>query len=462
VFKIFKGFRNAQGRMLSGQTIRTPRSDQENASMGQGEAEKCHKCYTCEAGISPEITAVMFKKAKAEGSIPQEWFVNDGCTECVTCEKGFSSVSKRRSTTYFVFLTNECNLRCTYCYATKRPMIMTPDTIERLKVFLTDAEDIRLGPARDISIQFFGGEPTMEWDAMKKFIVEFEVLAAKRGMKVKWGMTTNCTLLTEERLQFMKDHDLKPLLSIDGRPETHDRHRLTVSGKGSSHLIDLDMILKYFPTPEIRPTITPESIHTWLDDLAWFHSKGLYTVATEVAYEADWKVEDFAAAEKVYAAMAEIYVNRKLAGLPIWMKFIEDGKGISTPQRTGSVCGTVNNSCAIDAAGRLFACQRYASFANDALILGDIYSGFNEIKLKEAQSLKRENMFPAVGNCDGCVARWMCRGGCNAMNHQVHGDRRKILENHCIFHQMWARLSLMALARTGELWAQKKHTCKNK
>ena len=140
----------------------------------------------------------------------------------------------------------------------------------------------------------------------------------------------------------------------------------------------------------------------------------------------------------------------------MWMKFIDDARAaVGMNRQVGPVCGTARNSLAIDAAGLIYACQRYAAFSNPDLNIGNIWDGLNEARLKETQDLLRENMFPDPASgftCDDCVARWTCRGGCNAMNFQTCGDRKMIMTNHCIFHKMWAEIALKALARTGELF----------
>jgi uncharacterized protein len=424
--------------------------------------EKCVKCYTCMSGVSSEVTVEMFREAQAKGELPKEWFQSSkDCDKCYECMNCFSGQAGRGGTgiqtNYFIFLTNECNLRCDYCYATKTPRVMTRDTLERLKVFLTEDEDLRLGTSRMIGIQFFGGEPTLEWNNLVDFVMEFSDLCLRRyGKPVRWGMTTNGTQLNEERLKFMKLYNIKPLLSLDGDRATHNTHRKRLSGTGSFDDIPLDLIIKYFPDCEIRPTITPETVWNWYEDLLWFHSKGLWNVATEVAYEANWDEDALEGAQQLYGALGNLYVRTKKEGKKFWMKFIDDARNtLGVTEQKGPVCGVARNSVAIDAEGLIYACQRYASFSNRSLSIGNIFKGFDEHKLRETQDLKREYMAPQPESgfvCEDCVARWCCRGGCNAMNFQQCGDRAVILKNHCVFHKMWAEIALKSLARTGELW----------
>ena len=121
----------------------------------------------------------------------------------------------------------------------------------------------------------------------------------------------------------------------------------------------------------------------------WFHSKGLYTVATEVDYEAEWNDEAMAKAWATYNEMADMYIDLKRKGQKAWFKFIDDGRNfLGSRQQFGSVCGVGKGSVAIDAEGKLFACQRYASFSDPSLSLGDVVNGWDETKLKQTNSLR--------------------------------------------------------------------------
>lgn len=423
--------------------------------------EACENCFSCEKCFAAQGDNC------ADCFSCQKCFSEQGeerCENCFSCEKCFTDQEQQGlgnlqglGITYFLFPTNDCNLRCKYCYATKSPPKMDEEMRQQTLRFMFDIEEKRI-PNRNISVQFFGGEPTLMWDWMTKFIDDGDKLAKELlgGRKVRWGMTTNGTLLNEERLKWMKEHNMQVLLSLDGRKETHDKYRLTKGGKGSWDLIPLDLILKYYPNIETRPTIMPDTVETWPDDLAWFHSKGMYTIATEVAYEADWNDEAMEKARITYNKLGDIYIDFKKKGQQCWMKFIEDGKNfLGARKQTGFICGIGRNTVGINAKGMLYACQRYASFAKEELSLGDIWKGLDPEKVKWWNDMKREYMYPEKSSgfdCETCPAQWRCRGGCNAMNYQVCGDRKIVLENHCKFHRLWAEISLRVLAATGELW----------
>lgn len=441
----------------------------------------CGKCYTCETGIVSSVTRDMLEEGInkcGSSEIPKEWLtksegLESKCAKCFTCEKGYSpqpsscgvekqTQQKRMSVTYFLFPTNECNLRCSYCYATKQPYVMSKETRDATLHFIFEMEKARFKDKsgkpvkRDISIQFFGGEPTTQWETIKDFVLRGTDIIAKSEDTVRWGMTTNCTLLNRERLRWLRHNNFNLLLSIDGPAAIHDRHRKTKNGKGSFHMIPMNLLAEYYPNCEIRPTITPETVEAFPKTLQWFYDREFFTIATEVAYEADWTDEAMEKARVTYKILADMYVKRKNAKLPFWMKFIQDGrKSLGSTRQLGGVCGIADRTIAIDGLGFLFACQRYASFSDRSLALGTVQRGFDKAKLEKANTLKREHMQPDPNGdffCDECPALWKCRGGCNAMNYQTVGDRKFIMQNLCKFQRLWAEMGLMALSATGELW----------
>lgn len=329
---------------------------------------------------------------------------------------------------------------------------MDRPVLNQVKKFITEMEDIRIGQ-RNISIQFFGGEPLVEWETLKVFVTEMKDLCrALYDKEPRFGMTTNGTLLNDERLQFLKKHNINLLLSLDGRKNVHDVHRKNKDGEGSFDKIPLALIMSYFPNVQIRPTITPETIDGWSNELEWFYSIGLTNVATEVNYEGEWTDEKLEIARKEFEKIAKLYLKKRKAGQKIWLKFVEDARmNVNVKEQKGVVCGTANNSIAIDAAGNIYACQRWATAGSRDFAIGNVFDGFNEEKLRQAQSLVRENMKPEVSDCSECLARYHCRGGCNAVNHWLCGQREIIPEIYCKFQRIWTEIAVKVLLITGEL-----------
>lgn len=426
--------------------------------------EQCQNCYTCQKDVA--ICQTCENCVTCQQDVSGAVYCQT-CQNCVTCQDGVgggpirggvcdTNKSDYQARNYFVFLTHDCNLRCTYCFVPKGAKKMTDEVLEATVQFI-------FKDTRNPSIQFFGGEPTYEWVMLQKFVNRAKDVAKQLGRQApKFGMTTNGTLLTEERLLWLKEQGMQPLLSVDGRKATHDRNRKFRGNKGKAsswERIPLKRIAELWPAIEIRPSIMPETAGEFdLDVRFLMDEMGFTNVATEVVYEQAWSENQLAAARGMFGRLADLYIERKGKGRPCFLKFIEDvRKGLRGGGQAakGTVCGTGRNSIGITAEGKLYPCQRWAGYQEKAadFCYGDVWGGADEIRLARIQSMMREHMKPEEGfDCSTCPARYHCMGGCNAMNWEVTGARERIAALHCRFLRMQAPIALEALARTGELF----------
>ena len=125
-------------------------------------------------------------------------------------------------------VTHKCNLACTYCFASKYDdlPIMEP-------AVAIEAVDRLLSPTRPIVVSFFGGEPLVAWDTIVATVQHCNVLSRARKQKHTYHITTNATLLDEDRIKFIAANGISLLVSLDGPKDIHDESRLMKSGKGS-------------------------------------------------------------------------------------------------------------------------------------------------------------------------------------------------------------------------------------
>jgi uncharacterized protein len=154
-------------------------------------------------------------------------------------------------------LTNRCNLHCDYCFAH-----CFNDDREKADLSLEQGKKtidwlIRkevMGDGKYLNISFWGGEPLLKYDLMKELILYAEEKAKPLGITLEFGGTTNVTLLTEDKFDFLDEHHCYFLLSIDGRPEHHDLHRKFANGTASSPAVlrNVPAILKRWPWTKVR------------------------------------------------------------------------------------------------------------------------------------------------------------------------------------------------------------------
>jgi uncharacterized protein len=430
------------------------------------EAKRCCNCYTCQQDVSASFTVKTIGQVLQESNvgIPDRASI---CQNCYSCQQGIDksvnvdNMGKGAATgqsggfTWFVFPTNMCNLKCTYCYANNQPGKMTKETAEKVLNWLFVKQ-----PDKTILVHFFGGEPTYNWEILE-FIVEVGNQTAKsRGVEVSWSMTTNGTMLDTARLDWIEAKFKKEgpfLLSIDGRPETHDKYRIHANGLGSYRDISIDEIIKRWPKLECRPTIEPDTAKNWIYDYRWLRNKGFKNIAIEPDYETEWTDVQLWDYEKMLVALGHYYILAKAANQPIYMKWI-DGVRSSLSSGVapgGTMCGTAINCAAIDHLGFIYPCQRYASYSDPATYaIGDVEKGWDELKLLETQRLMRSDVCGDVlmgNNCEKCSARLFCFKGCNAANRKIMGSREIALPFYCELTRIDVRVALAVLGQLGEL-----------
>jgi len=260
--------------------------------------------------------------------------------------------------------TGRCNLRCHYCFVYKlypqQPSSdMQPDVVEALIDF-----GLRYG-SRPIRIWWFGGEPLLAFDNVIKYAVD---LVLKRGLRVGmngdvyFGLTTNCTLLTEDKVKFFARYGFGILLSIDGTKEKHDKYRVFPNGRGSFDVAwrGLQLVRKYLnPNPSIRWTVAPETVEGLANDVKWYVDQGLTNLAIDWVYEVKWYEEDLKKLRQEMYKIREYMIKWMRQGIPVMLKFVRDGVAPAVaPFRAWwkSRCGLGQGSVGVDIDGTIYPC----------------------------------------------------------------------------------------------------------
>jgi uncharacterized protein len=445
-------------------------SDKTLADVEKERKEKCKKCYTCQQGVGEEVTV---NSQKSKGVALRQTRAEQ-CRKCYTCEQGIDKNITADDMkgkppadmryTWYLFPTNACNLRCSYCYAHNKPGRMTKAKMHEMLNWLFIRQ-----PYTNINCHFFGGEPTVMWDMMVDIVQLGNVMAKDNKKVVTWSMTTNGTLLDEERLVRLKEKFRGFLLSIDGRPDTHNKYRVLEGGEPTHDLIPVDRILEMFPNLEIRPTINPDTAKDWFEDFRWLRNKGFKSIAVEPNFEIDWSEEQLYDFEKMLRQLGKYWQYAREAGQPFRMKFMDEVlNGIRASKAPdGRMCGVAFNCSAIDHRGMIYPCQRYASYNEPSkYAIGDVVNGFDEYKLFETQSLHRSQVMGDISkgyNCDTCDIRMYCHKGCNAASKKFMGRRDIAMPMYCKLGQIEIRVGLEVLSACGLLGAKGeqngKHTC---
>ena len=201
-------------------------------------------------------------------------------------------------------LTHACNLGCPYCYMGQKFGRRMPKELGEKS--LTWGFD-RLMPGEEMDLGYFGGEPLMAWDLLQHFQLRAEAMAQARGVKLVGVVTTNATLLTEARMQWMTDHGIVVAISLDGVQAAHDATRPFVNGS-SSHaqtLRGLQIALKHAPLTEVICVIDPANVKHMAESAHFILDQGVRVLSLSMNYAGNWDEQSIAE----YEAQVELVGN---------------------------------------------------------------------------------------------------------------------------------------------------------
>jgi len=301
-------------------------------------------------------------------------------------------------------------------------------------------------------VWWFGGEPLVVW---KDVVVRAVEMAKEMGLKIGWspdddvkfGLTTNATLLDEEKVSFMKEHKLGVLLSIDGPEQKHDKHRKYYDGRGSFKDVwrAVQLVRKHLdPSPRLRWTVAPDNLKGLADDVKWFVEQGLTNLVCDPVYECKWYEEDYELFRREMTKLRSYMIAWARRGVvpfilvvrkPIEVQEAQAGRWSWTNR-----CGLAQGSVGLDVNGDIYPCHRLVDTHDPRLRLGNVREGIDEekrLKLnQEWWECRPYSEDPSL--CFECLYRPACNGGCLAINWDLFEDFHVVPETFC-------RLSNIAL-----------------
>lgn len=332
-------------------------------------------------------------------------------------------------------LTHDCTLRCRYCYAGRKyAHAMTRETAE-LGLEAGLAEAVRTG--RGVDLAFFGGEPLLEWELLQHCYAYMERRAAEAGVCVRYGITTNGTLLTTPRLEWMAARDFLIGLSVDGSPAMHDLNRCYADGRGS-HAEVAQALVRMAEFPELRSrlicVVTPRNHHLLCEGMRWIHAHYTGPVGLNYDFWSEWSDAQFESLRGQLEQLVGMMLESYRAGCPMRETDIE-GKiytAIHRPQGGCNHCRIGEQELAVSVDGQFFPCSRLVGVGDDpAISFGDVRSGIDRA---------RQNWYIATrGNttpeCRLCELRQRCRNTCGCSNFASSGAINRVSPFICQLEQ---------------------------
>lgn len=348
-------------------------------------------------------------------------------------------------------IAHDCNLACKYCFAEEgeyhgRRALMSFEVGKKALDFLV----ANSGNRKNLEVDFFGGEPLMNFDVVKQLVEYGRSLEEKHNKKFRFTLTTNGVLLNDDIIEFANKEMSNVVLSVDGRKEVHDYMRPTRNGKGSYDII----MPKFKQVAEsrnqmnyyVRGTFTHNNLDFSKDvlDLA---DQGFEQISVEPVVASDSepyaiKKEDLPKIFEEYDILAKELVKRKKAGNGFnFFHFMIDLNGGPCVAKRLSGCGSGCEYLAVTPWGDFYPCHQFVG--EEEFLMGNVDEGIKRTDIRE--NFKNCNVY-SKDKCKNCFAKFYCSGGCAANSYKFHGSINDAYDIGCEMQRKRVECAIMIKA----------------
>ena len=333
-------------------------------------------------------------------------------------------------------IAHTCNLNCSYCFASQgkyhgERALMSFEVGKRALDFLVEHS----GSRHNLEVDFFGGEPLMNFDVVKQLVAYARGIEEKSGKHFRFTLTTNGMLIDDDVIDFLNREMSNVVLSLDGRKEVHDRYRVDYAGNGSWDRI-VPKFQKLVAAREgknyyMRGTFTHAN-PDFLADIQTMLDLGFTELSMEPVVAAADDPAALTEADKTivmeqYEKLAEAMLARQKEGRPItfYHYMIDLNHGPCIYKRIAG-CGSGTEYFAVTPQGDLYPCHQFVG--DEAYRMGNIWDGVTNTDMQE--KFRKCNVYSRK-ECDDCWARLYCSGGCAANAYHASGDINGVYEYGC-------------------------------
>ena len=332
---------------------------------------------------------------------------------------------------------HDCNLRCKYCFADtgefhmhSRALLSVDTGMKALDWLVAHS-----GNRHHLEVDFFGGEPLMNFPVVKELVAYGRSLEAANNKRFKFTTTTNAVSMTEEIMDFLNKEMDNVVISIDGRRDVHDRMRPTPNGKGSYDLI-IEKAKQFVKKRQqkqyyLRGTFTRYNLDFGQDVLhladEGFEQLSIEPVVTSPDREYAIREEDLPTVFAEYERLGKEYLKRRAEGK--WFSFfhfVVDLTGGPCLKKRLTGCGAGNEYVAVTPEGDIYPCHQFVG--REGMQMGSVLDGSFDTTM---QNRFKQNNVLSKEKCRDCWARFYCSGGCAANAHAFNGDISKPYDLEC-------------------------------
>ena len=350
-------------------------------------------------------------------------------------------------------IAHTCNLNCAYCFASQGKYngdraVMSFEVGKQALDFLI----ANSGKRRNLEVDFFGGEPLMNFDVVKQLVAYARSIEKEHNKNFRFTLTTNGMLINDDVIEFANQEMSNVVLSLDGRKEVHDRYRVDYAGKGSwdrivpkfQKLVQARDGKNYY----MRGTFTHEN-PDFLEDIKTMLDLGFTELSMEPVVCApgdpsELTPEDMEIVKDQYEKLAELMLQRDDEGKPFtFYHYMIDLKGGPCIYKRISGCGSGTEYMAVTPWGDLYPCHQFVG--DDKYLLGNVWDGVTNTAIQS--EFASCNVY-ARPDCKDCWAKLYCSGGCAANAYHATGSVRGVYKSGCeLFRKRMECAIMVAIAR---------------
>ena len=339
-----------------------------------------------------------------------------------------------------LFVTQRCNFRCVYCYGDGGSYgsegVMSPETAQRAVDWLIEQSE----KSKKLGMTFFGGEPLLNFDLIKEVVSYGEKIGRETEKKFAFTISTNGSLLDEEKIAFIKEHKIHVNMGFDGMKSVQDMQRPFKNGKGSYDVMvpKIKQLLAVMPDAAGRATLLPDADPARVEKA--MRDIGFSRVAVEVASPSLFAREkETPSSESIFTRMMQMeeaeagelltaIKERETEKLKKLLRgtYTFVGKSLDcfiNNTRKHFFCSAGRHYLAVSTAGGVYLCHRFVG--TEAYRLGSIFDGPLKRDMYQGSPLR------VMDKCSDCFAKYVCVGGCGYDNLAVSGSIFTPNEQRC-------------------------------
>lgn len=334
-----------------------------------------------------------------------------------------------------LYITEKCNFNCSYCFLAKKNGSSIDTNLGYKSIdFLFD---IASKDTEYIYFTFFGGEPLLEKDLIKKIVLYGNEKSLEYNKPILYNIVTNGSLIDEDFISFISEENFAILLSWDGTPHTQDYHRKNLNGNGFSNKIEesIPHLKKALLNFAVRMTVSPETVNSLYENVKYIVDNGIDHLGFVPTYESNWSNDDFVIFEEQLNLIIDLFLDRFNKNEPIYIQPMLDFL-LNFDKKQNHVNHFYMHPChadtlAIDTKGNIYPCHRFVAFDKESphYTLGNILNNnFDKSKYLNYLDVRQQlrDKYPS-------------NGGCPAVNYDLNGNVLCVNKNFDKFRIIFER-----------------------